>query len=427
MSKSLGSHRLVAVLALFLGFAILVPMVQADGPASPGASDPLAVPNGTPEELLAFIKQLQRPKRESGTRAERMAKRQQTAAAIVAAADKILESAADDTVVADALAAEFDTLPLLGRLGDKNANEKISALVEKYANDPRAAIAQAVKLRELARRFDEMERAADLNDTEALKELVAAVKENLSAGEVNEAKAGLVIRAVQLIRKARATDLAAEALPEMATMLMKADDPKSVALGAQLAKLAADQLAQDGRSKEAIAAYLELAATLKEKNHPQLAAIAEQSEGAAHQLDMVGHPLDIQGKLVDHNEFDWSGYRGKVVLVDFWATWCGPCLAELPNVKATYEKYHEQGFDVVGISLDQDRAALETFLEKEKLAWPILFSDDPNATGWKHPLATKYGVNSIPRAILVDQEGNVVTLSARGDALSEMVGRLLEK
>jgi hypothetical protein len=66
-------------------------------------------------------------------------------------------------------------------------------------------------------------------------------------------------------------------------------------------------------------------------------------------------------------------------------------------------------------------------LKKEKLAWPILFSDDPNDTGWKHPLATQYGVNSIPRAILVDRQGNVVTLSARGEALGEMVAKLLEK
>jgi len=384
-------------------------------------------PDGTPDELLAFIKQLQVPKRETGSRAERMTKRKQTAALIVAAADKILESQAADTIVADALTAEFDTLPLLGRLGDKNAEGKLSALVEKYADDPRPAVAQAVKLRELARRFDELERVADPNDAKALKELVAAVKESLSVGEVNEATAGLVVRAVKLIRKAHATDLAAEMLPEMAKTLMRANDSKFVALGAQLAKVAADQLVQDGRSKEAIAAYLELAAALNEKNDPQLSDMAEQLRGVAQQLDMVGHPLDIQGKLVDRNEFDWSEYKGKVVLVDFWATWCGPCLGELPNVKATYEKYHEQGFDVVGISLDDDRATLEKFLEKEKLAWPILFSDDPDATGWKHPLATKYGVNSIPRAILVGRDGNVVTLEARGEDLGEMVGRLLEK
>ncbi|HEV3025674.1 MAG TPA: TlpA disulfide reductase family protein, partial [Pirellulales bacterium] len=273
---------------------------------------------------------------------------------------------------------------------------------------------------------DELEQAA-VPDTDKLKELVAVIKENLSLGRPNEATAALAYRVGKLVEKAGSIELAAEALPEVAQLLIGADDLKCIVHGARLGKSAADQLTKAGRTKEAIALYQTIAAGLNEKNDPQLAVAVEQLLGTARQLDMVGHPLDIEGKLVDGGEVDWASFRGKVVLVDFWATWCGPCLAELPNVKSTYEKYHEEGFDVIGISLDDNRKTLEKFLQNEKLAWPILFSDDPNANGWQHPLATRYGVNSIPRAILVDREGNVAALEARGEALGEMVAKLLQK
>lgn len=135
--------------------------------------------------------------------------------------------------------------------------------------------------------------------------------------------------------------------------------------------------------------------------------------------------MAIDGKSVDGKDFDWSAYRGKVVLVDFWATWCGPCLRELPNVKKQYELYHDRGFDVVGVSLDEDRAKLEEFLGKEQLPWTTLFSDDEAATGWDHPMANQYGVTAIPAVFLVDKDGKVVTMKARGEALGEELAKLL--
>ena len=113
------------------------------------------------------------------------------------------------------------------------------------------------------------------------------------------------------------------------------------------------------------------------------------------------------------------------VLVDFWATWCGPCVAEMPNIRAQYDKYHAKGFEVVGISLDEDVDALKAFVAENKLPWPILFERSEGA-GWRHPMATKYGISGIPQLILIGRDGNVITLKARGEALAERLAELFK-
>lgn len=126
--------------------------------------------------------------------------------------------------------------------------------------------------------------------------------------------------------------------------------------------------------------------------------------------DLAGQPLSL------------SKYKGKVVLVDFWATWCGPCRAELPNVVAAYSKYHEKGFDIVGISLDQSEDALKNFLPENKVTWAQYF----DGKGWENELARKYGITSIPMTFLLDKEGKIVAKDLRGEALAAELDRLLK-
>ena len=165
-------------------------------------------------------------------------------------------------------------------------------------------------------------------------------------------------------------------------------------------------------------AYSEFAKLLAKSEDEELAKLAARFEGSARRLSLPGNEMKIEGQTMDGKEFDWASYRGKVVLVDFWATWCGPCIAEMPNVRKNYDLYHDRGFDVVSISLDSDRDALEAYLEKHKHPWANLHDE----TG-KHPIAEYYGISAIPTVVFVDREGKVASLRARGPEL----GRLLEE
>lgn len=147
---------------------------------------------------------------------------------------------------------------------------------------------------------------------------------------------------------------------------------------------------------------------------------ASALEGTARRLGLVGHELELSGKTAAGGDFDWASYRGKVVLVDFWATWCGPCVAELPNVKSLYQKYHDRGFEVVGVSLDRDRQALDKFLAEKQIAWTTL-----HEAGGTHSAATLYGISSIPTMLLVGRDGKVVSLRARGEELKRRLGELI--
>ena len=136
--------------------------------------------------------------------------------------------------------------------------------------------------------------------------------------------------------------------------------------------------------------------------------------------DRIGKPLDIKFTSIDGQKIDVSKMKGKVVLIDFWATWCGPCVAELPNVKRAYDKLHSKGFEIVGISLDSKESALRRFVKKEKMPWPQYF----DGKGWKNSISTSHGIRSIPAMWLVDKQGNLADLNARPD-LESKVEKLL--
>ncbi|MBL9165754.1 MAG: TlpA family protein disulfide reductase [Planctomycetaceae bacterium] len=184
----------------------------------------------------------------------------------------------------------------------------------------------------------------------------------------------------------------------------------------------------DGADDKAVASLLEQVIPLFEKSDDkdlQSKLTEANLPGMYRRLTLLGKPMKIEGTLLDGKPVDWESYRGKVVLVDFWATWCGPCRAEIPNVLEMYDAYHDQGFDVLGVSLDDTAAAAEKYVAENKLPWSSIFPKNEDQRGWSNPLVGYYGITGIPTAILVGKDGNVVNMNARGPVLGEELEKLL--
>jgi thiol-disulfide isomerase/thioredoxin len=187
------------------------------------------------------------------------------------------------------------------------------------------------------------------------------------------------------------------------------DTAKARAIWAQVARNFPNTLAAQG-------AYLSLArldAQIAAEPDPQVPtglAVGQKFPGF-NEKDLADRPLSL------------AAYRGKVTLIDFWATWCGPCRAELPNVTAIYQNYHMQGFEIIGVSLDQDRAYVANFIQAQGMAWAQYF----DGQGWDNKLAKTYGVHSIPMTYLLDRHGVIIAKSLRGEELASAVAKALAK
>ncbi len=132
--------------------------------------------------------------------------------------------------------------------------------------------------------------------------------------------------------------------------------------------------------------------------------------------------VDTTGKPIDLDQ-----YKGKVVLVDFWATWCGPCLQEIPNIENAFLAHNKNGFEVISVNLDEERPALDTFLASKKVLWNTYVSSKPDAVGFDTPLAKDIGISAIPFIAIIGKDGNVAGIHIRGRKIEDKIVELLAK
>lgn len=171
----------------------------------------------------------------------------------------------------------------------------------------------------------------------------------------------------------------------------------------------------EGEDKDAALRFLASAeAILKDP------AKLQEIHGMRFRFTAVGKPVPaIRETALDGTAVDLAAYRGKVVLLEFWATWCGPCVRKIPELKSLYQEWHDQGLEIVGISLDEDREALTSFVAKNGLAWPQLYTGKRK----DNELARQFGVSGVPSLWLIDQQGRIVAINP--ERLGKSISALL--
>ncbi len=155
---------------------------------------------------------------------------------------------------------------------------------------------------------------------------------------------------------------------------------------------------------------------------------SQKALGAVRRLEMKGKPFSLTSKTLNDQPFSSASYRGKTLLVFYWATWCQPCKEDLPKLRALYQQYQSRGFEIVGICLDvpvgtraQQVAQLQPYLEANKVLWPQVYEEG----GLNSPPAVQYGVFSLPTMFLIDDKGLVVSRSSSVDELTAVLPQLL--
>jgi thiol-disulfide isomerase/thioredoxin len=164
--------------------------------------------------------------------------------------------------------------------------------------------------------------------------------------------------------------------------------------------------------------------TALQSRYPTHPLVKERMNNIVYSTSIGSTAPDLEFPNPEGKIIKLSDLRGKYVLIDFWASWCGPCRKENPNVVAIYHKYKDKGFDIFSVSLDRDKAGWVGAIEKDKLVWTNHVSD---LKSWSSEAAKIYGVRSIPATFLIDKEGKILAKDLRGNALEDMLKKIFQE
>lgn len=290
----------------------------------------------------------------------------------------------------------------------KRAGEAAGKAKEFYTKFPDSTHAADAKKKE----YELVMIAVQFGETNQIPRLAAIEAERLKDPTVSDdEKFEIRAQAVQRAAMSRQSDGMAAMLAEFekGVRALQKDFPKRTEIYAMLLEIASSS--EPDKTRKIVQEIVD---------SPAGDDLKEGAKALLKKLDAVGKPVEIQFTSVDDRAVDVAKLKGKVVLIDFWATWCGPCVAELPNVLAAYDKLHPKGFEIVGISFDEDKSALQKFVASQKMTWPQYFDGE----GWQNKFGQQFGINSIPAMWLVDKKGILRDTNARDD-LAGKVEKLL--
>ncbi len=359
---------------------------QAEEPATAGnppkAENPYIPRKGmSTEDLQAYIQRLQEAP-------ETIRNRPGFAEGIAIAAQRILDNEPKGSLRTYAIVNLLDALNQWADLDENQAADaRLTELSEKYSDDADMKIAGIAKTYAL----QEKVLKADAIEESKLPELLNEVKQALAGKDLDGRNLRLASATVHIINKLKDDNEAKLKMKEFGTLFAASSDPT---------------LSRYGK---------------------KLAGAAESDNAEPMPSEWIGKPIEIAGTTVDGNHFNLAKiaqYKGKVLLIDFWATWCGPCRAALPDLKETYEKYHKQGLEIIGVSIDSDISALNDFLDKEKIPWITLIGEEKDGE-MKFPLAEKFKIIGVPTTILVGRDGKIVDYVLGPPDLNKQIEKLL--
>jgi len=191
----------------------------------------------------------------------------------------------------------------------------------------------------------------------------------------------------------------------------------------QMATIAAANLELSPNKKDARDIYVLVDELLADDKREEMQAMRINLQSSIRRIDLLGSKFELESKDIQDKVIKTDDYAGKFVIVDFFASWCQPCLSEVPRLKKHLSKYKSKGLEVLAISLDDTRESLDKYLASAELPWPVIHDNAENSL---ERLQLKFGVASLPTVLLLNKEGTVVSLEARGAELDRLMEMIFE-